>query len=373
MNDALVTTEMPATELARWLAGSQSEPGLIAYPIPYRGVLTPRYLDAPEAETRAWLHNAVVHDLGWLRRIDIRGEDRFRWLSGMVTNNVESLAAGHGAYNLVLNAQGRIQGDAYVWRNGDELTLEMTADQADGLIAHLDRFIIMDDVEMKLATRQSALGLTGPLADKTLESLGLAAIADQLTSADAEIAGIAVRLKRTFGAPIPHYQVWALSESMPAVWKALCDAGATPVGADTVERFRVAEGVPVYGVDIQSRDLPQETSQDRALSFTKGCYLGQEIVERIRSRGQVHRHLRQMELSLDIGAVLPVPGSELRFAGEPDAKPLGNLTSIAEVQVDGITRVFALGVVRAEAEVSRRALIFSGGTAVLLDRAPKLS
>ena len=80
------------------------------------------------------------------------------------------------------------------------------------------------------------------------------------------------------------------------LWKALREAGATPVGADSLEAFRIAEGIPAYGIDMAERDLPQETSQMRALSFNKGCYLGQEIVERIRSRGSVHRHLRALEL-----------------------------------------------------------------------------
>ena len=81
------------------------------------------------------------------------------------------------------------------------------------------------------------------------------------------------------------------------LWTALRTAGAIPVGAASLEAFRIAEGIPAYGVDIVERDLPQETSQMRALHFNKGCYLGQEIVERIRSRGNVHRHLRPLELS----------------------------------------------------------------------------
>jgi len=88
----------------------------------YRGALTPRELDAPEAETEALARGAAVHDLGWLRRVSVRGEDRFRWLSGMVTNTVNDLFPNTGAWNFVLNAQGRIQGDLTVWRGGEELS-----------------------------------------------------------------------------------------------------------------------------------------------------------------------------------------------------------------------------------------------------------
>src|ERR1700685_221230 len=135
----------------------------------YRGVLTPRELDAPAAESAALARGAAGHDLGWLKRVAVRGEDRFRWLSGMVTNTVNDLGKNAGAWNLVLNAQGRIQGDLTVWREGDQLELEIAADQYEKLMAHLDRFIIMDDVELiplgeeqvGEAGSETALGVTG--------------------------------------------------------------------------------------------------------------------------------------------------------------------------------------------------------------------
>ena len=134
----------------------------------YRGVLTPRELDAPDTESEALARRAAGHDLGWLRRVAVRGEDRFRWLSGMVTNMVNDLGENAGAWNLVLNAQGRIQGDLTVWREGDQLELEIAADQYDRLLAHLDRFIIMDDVELVPLDGEVALGLTGPAASEVL-------------------------------------------------------------------------------------------------------------------------------------------------------------------------------------------------------------
>src|ERR1035437_6963038 len=134
-----------ATPIATLFAQAATPPELVAY----RGVLTPRELDAPERETAALVSAAAVHDLGWLRRVAVRGEDRFRWLSGMVTNTVNDLGTNAGAWNLVLNAQGRIQGDLYVWREDTALELEIAADQYDRLVAHLERFIIMDDVELE--------------------------------------------------------------------------------------------------------------------------------------------------------------------------------------------------------------------------------
>ncbi|WP_263359139.1 CAF17-like 4Fe-4S cluster assembly/insertion protein YgfZ [Acidicapsa ligni] len=377
MTEPVLATAIPATPLAEYLATAGTAFAESSTLLPYLGTLTPGLLDAPEAETRALLTGAAVHDLGWLRRIAIRGEDRFRWLSGMVTNAVETLPDNTGAYNLVLNAQGRIQGDLYVWRDGDAVELEVTAEQSEALLAHLDKFIIMDDVELVPLEDESALQLTGPLAEKVfaqlgITRLGIAALPASLSSSTGEIAGIPVRIFRGYGTAVPHYAIWVATAQLPAVWNAIVAAGASPVGAASLEKLRIIEGIPAYGIDIQSRDLAQETSQERALNFTKGCYLGQEIVERIRSRGQVHRHLRSLELTPEIPGNLPAPGTELRIAGNAaDIKPIGTITSVASVQLEAGLRVFAIGMIRAEAEVGRKPLVYPGGSARILNTTPQ--
>jgi folate-binding protein YgfZ len=308
----------------------------------------------------------------------------------MVTNTVSDLGANAGAWNLVLNAQGRIQGDLHVWREGENLELEIAADQYDRLLAHLDRFIIMDDVELAPmsvdasgnVSGETALGLAGPLAADLLARLGLPALADSMTNARAAWNGQQVRVVRGYGVLMPHYELWVRTTEIPALWQALIEAGATPVGASTLEAFRIAEGIPAYGIDIAERDLPQEAvpqvatfpgamksvranseqlappqvAQMRALSFNKGCYLGQEIVERIHSRGSVHRHLRQMELS----GPVPAAGTELTLDGGAIA---GQITSAAELLLPSCTRVFALGMIRGEAELRNQSFTYSSGTA----------
>ncbi len=341
-----------ATTLATLLTQAATGPELAAY----RGSLIPRELDAPGRETAALISRAAVHDLGWLRRVAVRGEDRFRWLSGMVTNAVNDLGTNAGAWNLVLNAQGRIQGDLYVWREGDELFLTIAADQYERLLAHLERFIIMDDVELAPLSEDSALGLAGPLAAGVLARLGLPAPAELMTSVRAAWNGSAVLVVRGYGMLAPHYELWVQAVEIPTLWRALIEAGAAPAGAATVEAFRIAEGIPAYGIDIAERDLPQETSQMRALNFNKGCYLGQEIVERIRSRGSVHRHLRQLELS----GTVPTAGAELRL---DDGTIAGEITSAAELQLRTGSRIFALGMLRGEAELHNQPLTYTSGTA----------
>jgi folate-binding protein YgfZ len=311
--------------------------------VPYRGVLTPQELDAPIAESEALANGAAGHDLGWLKRVAVRGEDRFRWLSGMVTNMVNDLGENGGAWNLVLNAQGRIQGDLTVWREGDQLEIEIAADQYDRLLAHLDHFIIMDDVELVPLSGDAALGLTGPQVHEVLARVGLPTLSEPMTFTRVEWNGMDLRIAREYGAAAAHYVLWAPEAQLGKLWMYLRTAGAIPVGSASLDAFRIAEGIPAYGIDMAERDLPQETSQLRALNFSKGCYLGQEIVERIRSRGNVHKHLRQLEL---FGPV-PAAGTGLGLDGGTVG---GAITSAAELPLASGSRVFALATMRAEAE-----------------------
>jgi folate-binding protein YgfZ len=141
------------------------------------------------------------------------------------------------------------------------------------------------------------------------------------------------------------YELWMKPAEAHDVWTALLDAGAAPVGVDALEMFRIAAGIPRYGLDIRERDLPQETGQWQALNFAKGCYIGQEIVERIRSRGAVHRAFSGFTLA----GPEAQPGAKLHHAG----KEVGELTSVRAVPVlsstDGTSQLLALGYVRREA------------------------
>ena len=393
MTETALAVSTPATPLAALLASAATPHELIAY----RGVLSPRELDAPEEEIAALVSGAAIHDLGWLRRVVVRGEDRFRWLSGMVTNTVNDLFPNTGAWNLVLNAQGRIQGDLTVWREGEELSpqrrkpaatsprngdrvedrllgtpfageseleLEIAADQYDRLMAHLNGFIIMDDVELVPlsgepageAGSETAVGLTGPLADEVLERLGLPVLVHPMRGTCVEWNGWDLRILRGYGVLAPHYEFWLPSAGLGKLWSCLRTAGAIRAGSASVEAFRIAEGIPAYGIDIAERDLPQETSQMRALHFNKGCYLGQEIVERIHSRGNVHRHLRALELT----GPVPVSRTELTLDGGAAA---GQITSAAELKLATGSRVFALGMIRGEAEARNLPLAYTAGTA----------
>ena len=363
-----------ATPLAT-LAGTETPTAPIAV---YRGALTPCQLDEPEREIAALVSGGALHDLGWMRRFAVTGEDRFRWLSGMVSNTVSDLPTNAGAWNLVLNAQGRIQGDLWVWRDGDSVEIEIEAEQQDKLLTHLNHFIIMDDVELTEIEGQTAIGLTGPRADEFLGLAGLPRASEPLTQIRTDWNGAPVTVRRSYGVLAPHYELWATISAIQSLWKALIGTGATPIGAFSLEAFRLTEGIPSYGIDIAERDLAQETSQTRALCFTKGCYLGQEIVERIRSRGAVHRHLRHLELT----GPLPAPGTELQSdslsgtEASEKRRPAGHITSAAELRAGRGNRTFALAMVRAEAELDGTVLTYrteaGPGTARIIASPPEL-
>ena len=167
------------TPLANHLNSGTKKPHLVEY----RGTITAQQLDAPTLETAALAKATAVHDLGWTRRVSVRGEDRIRWLSGMVTNTVNEIPENGGAWNLVLNAQGRIQGDLTVWRDSESIELEIAVDQFERLMAHFEHFIIMDDVELVPhdVAAETALGLTGPKAGEVLVRMGLPTPSEPMT------------------------------------------------------------------------------------------------------------------------------------------------------------------------------------------------
>jgi folate-binding protein YgfZ len=263
------------------------------------------------------------------------------------------LPEGQGNYSFLLSAQGRIQGDCFVYRRADDILLDTGRDQAPAVISHLDHFIIMDDVELADVSQEwTALALKGPKASQVLGTLGFASPkieGDHALMHSMDIGEVACTLIEKPS----HYEVWFAPEHVLAVWETLQAAGAIPCGLEAVEGLRVYEGLPLYGVDIQDRDLPQETGQKRALNFNKGCYLGQEIVERIRSRGKVNRQLQQFALQ---GAPAALP-AELRSEGQP----VGRITSVASVPGAGL---FGLGLVRVEPVERNAAITYDGGTAV---------
>ena len=317
------------------LAALQAQ-GASLEPVRYCGAFTPRVFDGLAGEMDSLLHSAGVSDLGWRGKIQVTGSDRLRWLNGMVSNTVQSLPEGEGNYSFLLSVQGRIQGDCYVYRRSGDLLLDTGFDQIAALMRHLDHFIIMDDVELADVSQQwTALSLAGPGALRVLATLGFAASPSGVQNArmsPARIGEVPCTIIEAYHVAVPRFELWFAPEHVLAVWETLQAAGATPCGLDAMETLRVLEATPLYGVDLNDRDLPQETVQTRALNFSKGCYLGQEIVERIRSRGKVNRQFRQFALHSAQPPVLPI---DLRSSEQS----VGRITSTASLASAGLAQV----------------------------------
>ena len=270
----------------------------------------------------------------------IIGRDRVRWLNGMVTNNIRDLAPGRGLYSFVLNSQGHILGDLYVFNRGESLIAEIESSQAEGLLHILKRYIIMDKVEIEdLNGKFAVLGIGGPKSADLLASAGLDQTLEQLQFAELPSNGAMMTVVRDDNPSFPGYEIWAPAEEVDTVWNSLVSAGAEEVHDQALEMFRILRGIPKVGQDIRERALPQETGQERALNYTKGCYIGQEIVERIRARGNVHKTF----MGFEVDGPVPARGTKIQSGG----KDVGELTSIAPAPL--MQKQLAVGFIRREA------------------------
>lgn len=308
----------------------------------YEAVETALDYGDPAGELSALRTQCGVFDLAWRAKVDVTGKDRVRWLHNMVSNNVRDLPLNRGAYNFVLNAQGRILGDMYIYNRGESFLIDTDHAQVETLLTAMKRFIIMDKVDMTVAEDVSAIGVCGARALEVLGSAGLDAKGlSPLEFRQEAIEGARLNLVRGPENKPGWYELWIEKSSVnPAVVRdKMVAAGARPVGAQALEWWRIVHGIPHYSQDIRDRDLPQETGQMQALSFTKGCYIGQEIVERIRSRGQVHRSF----VGFEIEGNPPAPG---RF--EAEGRAVAEVTSIARLPLDSGEKALALGYVRRE-------------------------
>lgn len=285
-------------------------------------------------------------------RIVVKGEDRKRLLHALSTNHIEQLTPGQGAYTFFLTAQGRIIADAVVLCREEDLLLLLEAGTREPVYQHIDKYIIADDVTLRDVTGELAeVGVEGPGARDWLMQHGAPAPEEPFAWAAWEDAMV-VRASVTGAAG---WRIVAPAAHLDSLLSALPAADA-----EAVEAVRLEHAHPRYGADITDRNLVQETGQMHAVSFNKGCYLGQEIVERVRSRGQVNKLLTALRIRLESA---PAPGTEI-LAGE---KVVGEITSAAWSPAEGCVR--ALSYVRADALRGVSALTAGGGLAEAVQHA----
>jgi folate-binding protein YgfZ len=270
-------------------------------------------------------HTVGVRAVPEQRVIRVWGDDARTWLSGQVTNDLRDARQGESVYALVLNGKGKIVADVHALDRGDDWLLLVPTQAADALLAHLEHYIIMEDVTLTPLDDLTVLTAQGPAARATVEA---AAIPDaQIVACDRlGTGGVDVLV------PAAHAE--AALDSLARAARAL---GGDRIDDDAFALAALRLGRPRFGIDFGDRQYPQEAGlRERAVSFTKGCYLGQEVVCTLESRGQLVRKLVQLTSSSPLAA-----GATIRV---DDGSELGTVTSVAFDPARGAT--LALGYVK---------------------------
>ena len=327
-----------------------------------RGCRLPERFTATADECRATRAVAGVFDRADRVHLTANGRDAKDFLHRMLSNDVNGLAPGQGCYAALLNPQGQMMADVTALVMPDHILLETDISAFERAKVTLEKFIIADDVTVEDRSQHlAALSVEGPEGWKLLIAAGGAPLpGEHLHHGRVKLGGAPALVVRVSESGEEGFRLIFAVEYAQNIWEALVAQQQkvrwTPCGHAALNVLRTEAGVPWYGVDMDERTLPPEAGLEaRALSYTKGCYVGQEIIERIRSRGHVNRRLCGLFLS---GGSLPPAGAKLRREG----KDAGTITTAVESPTLG--RSIALAYVRREhLEPGTRIEIEGGGTA----------
>ncbi len=278
-------------------------------------------------ESAAWI------DLSCRGKIRVTGEDRARLLHAMSTNNVKDLSPGSGVYAFFLTDKGRILADSFIYNLGESLFLDTEPETSIKLRDHLDRYIIADDAYLDEETdRWACIGVEGPNSIAMATDLGIS-VPDVPYGTRVWGSGFAAHTASTGQQGI---RIFVPVENREDLLKRLKGASIPLATAEEARVVRIENGIPRYGEEITERYLVQETQVMQAVHTNKGCYLGQEVVERVRARGQVHRLLAPVRME---SATPPQAGTKLTVGGEPAAEIASAVFSPALGEVVGLAYV----------------------------------
>ncbi len=338
------------------------------------GWRVPAHYGDPAAEYRALRQGAGLADWSANDRLELRGADRVRFLQGLVTLDVAALAPGAGGYGFFTTVKGHVLADVVVRALADRLWLELPAGTAERLRAHLERYVVADRVDIAPLADMVPLVLAGAQAPAILRAAGVAdpALVPPWGHIRQRFLGTEFLGAWRSDCGVPAIELLVSSSLAASVYdelRALPDV--RPVGEDALLVVRLEHGVPRFGADFTEDNLPQETGREDAVSYTKGCYLGQEVVARLHYRGQASRQLGSVVFepgATEGGAagdpsgvvLVPVvsPGATLLLGG----RPAGTVTSVAHSPALGRRLGLAMLQRRALA-VGTRLELTGGGTA----------
>jgi len=323
-----------------------------------------------ETEYRFARETAALVDKNYRAFIYAFGPDRLRYLNAVLTNDIRETATGRGVPSLLLNPQGHIIAELEVYAIGDRHLIVSYQMIRERLIEALDKYIIMDDVTLEDATPSLAvLGVEGPRSPEILRAvagiefeslaeLGHVEANVAAASSGAEPDAIPVRvIRRSPG--VPGFECLVAREHIEALWDALLAAvrahAGGPIGYATLSTLRLEAGIPWFGYDFDETVIPHEAGLENShINYSKGCYTGQEIVERVRSRGHVNRVRAGVEFD---GSVAPARGTKFSSAG----KEVGQVTRAAFSPAAG--HAIAMAYLRREQSAPGTVLEYPGGTA----------
>jgi folate-binding protein YgfZ len=335
------------------------------------------------AEHAALRDSAGVLDLSFRSRICLTGADRARFLHGQVTNDINRLRTGEGCYAAITTAKGKMESDLNIYALQDELLLDFEPGLTEKISQRLEKFIVSDDVQVvDVASLYGLLSVQGPKADAVIKALGIfpelpAKAFQSVKVSDATLGeiylmnqsrahGTAPNKSRpgSFDLFVPTDSLGAIADKLIAAAKSI---GGRACGWDALDIARVEAGIPRFGADMDESNIPLECGiESGAVSYNKGCYIGQEVINRIHSIGHVNKELRGLRLADDL-KTLPTRGDKLFH----DGKEVGYVTSA--VKSPALQANIALGYVRREVNAAGSELILHtavGDTKVVITELP---
>ena len=294
-------------------------------------------------------HGAGIADRSHRGRLRLKGEDRRSYLQGLLTNDIDALTAGTGCYAALLTPQGRMIADMRVLETGHSTLLDLPAAVADDVRARLEEFVFSEDVEITDLAGSKMLGIYGPdsaaavsavLGPESVLSPDLLRRMPLFGNVPVNLSGAQALLVRSNEIGVPGYDLMVDADTSDGVRASLEASGAVVVDEAAVDVCRVEAGLPLFGVDMDADTIPLEAGiEQRAISFTKGCYVGQEIIIRVLHRGHGRVARRLVGLGLEASASVPGRGDSI----QSDERDIGTVTSA--VQSPALGYPIALGYV----------------------------